>query len=350
MKQVNNRRPPRSSITLLCEKLGIPEQADEPVIIFIHNDVTFKIIQSELKIPSKIEKQNNEYVILLNDTSRSSKELAFDVYRLSAHSDEILKRLSTLEAEDWCCKNDIMTSEHLLREMSCDQYALEQIKYTVPASRSLLKDVSMETCRMIYPDFAMNFVGHMCRTMNEEMGYRREFMNHLIAIYNNIREKEKPKQLSVKRLNELEKSMNELESEFGKEPERVNIDLPPLFDVCKKLGLNPNKMDSFDKSMKKILNVDWDKTSYSFNVKTFIHDWVAPEYKKYRSMVSELQRTPQRKTISRVLFAIIVTGEYPSLSMVEDIRNNLNGEFNYHKNTAGLMSYNERMKAEVGGA
>lgn len=351
MKQTANRRPPRPSIELALEKLGVPkEDISNPVIIISMNNYTFKIIQSDLVIPSKLETSNGENIILLNNVSkRSSKELLFDIYQCMAHifiPSECVTT-STKDASDWLKLESITVPDlsHLTLEMACDQYAIDKIKYGVASPKSVLKDVTMDMCRMMMPDFVLPLVGKLCRAMNEEIGIRRKYLSYLFELNSSIDFQETRKSISQKKLIELDKSFNQLAEDYGygKKETTPNVEVPILFDVCKELKCKPNKMDSFDKSMSRMLNdVDWNKVKLSDEIKEFVDVWVRPEYKRYRMMVSELDRTPQRKLISKVLFEIVCKGALPTEGLVERIRKGLIEDVN-RPNLIGFISYNEKI-------
>ena len=349
MKQTSNRRPPRRSIELALEKLGVPKtDINNPVVTISMNNYVFKIIQSDLKMPSKLEVHNGEKIILLNNVTRSSKELLFDIYQLMAHifiPNECVP-LSTHDAEEWCKKNDIDISknESLVFEMACDQYAIDKIKYGVASPKSVLKDIPLDAVRMMYPDFVLSLVTKLGRSLNEDIGYRRQYLAHLFEINTDISEDEKTNKISQKKLVELDKSINSLAKEygFGDSPQTPNVEIPIMYDVCLHLKCNPNKMDSFDKSISRVLNdVEWKKLKLSDEIKEFVDSWVRPEYKRYCTMVSELERTPQRKLISQTLFEVVCKGILPDETLVERVRRNLIDDVD-RPNLIGFSSYNER--------
>ena len=354
MKHASNRRPPRPAMELVLEKLGLPmEEIANPAIKFTMNNHDFKIVQSELEIPSKLEISDGENIILLNNVAkRSSKELLFDIYQCVGH---ILipaqcVPISVKEPNEWLIKNDINVPDRqdLILEMACDHFAIDQIKYNVPSPNSVLKDVNMDICKMMMPDFVTSLIGKICRQTNEAIAIRRRYMSCLFQ-NSKINKRDDKKSTSQKKLVDLDKSFNQLAEDYGyTEKQKINIEIPILFDVCIKLKCKPNKMDSFDKSMSRIMNdVEWSKIPMSIEIQDFIKSWVKPEYAKYRRMVSELERTPQRKLISKVLFEIVCRGVLPSEILVEKVKREMKTNHIDRQGLVGLSSYNERKAKAV---
>ena len=330
----------RSSIEIALEKLGV-DDVKSPIPILELDNKRFKIIQSDLRIPSKIETDDGTNIILLNNVNRSCKELMFDVYQCAAH---VLVRdgiVSSKDAKRWYERNDIESPDkrNLIIEMACDQYAIEKIKYTVSAPRSVLKDITMESARLLYPEFVMALIGKMCKAMNDDINLRRQYLAYLFSINSDIG-KEESKRKNAHFVH-TDKKIAPSDFTFPTREETRSVELSTMYHVLNKLNAKPNKLDSFDKSMSKLFTTKLGKIDKSDEIKEFIEKWVKPEYAKYRMMISELERTPQRKLISDVLFAIINEGNSPSMQLVENIRGTLRGEPTYQHIT-GLMSYNER--------
>lgn len=317
--------------------------------MFRMNNYTFKIIQSDLAIPSKLESRDGENIIMLNNISRPSKELLFDLYQCMAHVfiPAACVSISTKDASEWLDKHHIRVpdQQHLILEMACDQYAIDKIKYGAATPKNVLKDITMDMCRMMMPEFVLTLVGKLCKSMNESIEIRRQYLGHLFDINNAISKRESNKNVSPKKMAELDK-FTQLASDFGygESNKTPNVEIPILYDVCKELKCHPDKMDSFDKSMKRILNdVNWNKVPMSNEIQEFIESWVTPEYKRYRMMVSELERTPQRKLISNVLYEIVCKGKLPTDGLIETVRSNLIDDKSSRPNLLGFVSYNEKI-------
>ena len=314
--------------------------------MYISNNIDFRIIPSSSKLPSKLEVVDGENIILLNDVStRASDALLFDIHRLMAHifipagrvSDTVKRAEKYLADEDI----DVPDRRHLTLEMACDQYAIEAINYSA-TGMALIKPLSLDIVKMMYPDFVLAFLGQMTRSMNESIEIRIKYINYLFNLHKNRKEEDNAR-ISIKRANELKSSLNAIADEygFGKVTEK-HVDIPVIYSVCKKLKLNQNVMDSFDKSLKRIFNCDWSKIKYSNELVEFVNTWVKSEYKKYQQMISEKDRTPQRAFISNVLYKVICEDQDPTDYLIDKTKIEMNQHHNDRKNLSGLMSYNER--------
>ena len=347
MKMTKERKRTRSGYEVALSKLGVqPADCNNPVVYVNMNGYLFKIIQSESTAPSSLQIIDGENIITVTHVDRASRLILFDLYQCIGH---VLipagKGPDEITASNWLKRIQTQTVVHnekqLLLELMCDQYAIEKIKYAETSSDNLVMDIDIKTARDMYLGFTTNVVERLRGDMNVHNEYRRMFLQYLISKKFGVKTDglNKPgKQLSMKRARELERSFSEVAKEYGKQ-ER-SVELPIMYYVCDRLNLFPNKMDSFDKLIKSIINKDDWKEKQS-PIKEFVNEWMIPEYKKYCNMISEHDRTPQRNKISKVMFDIVCNKMTPGDDVIESVEKSMKPVPQKSK-TEGLLSWKER--------
>ena len=344
---MRTRQRARSGYELALCKIGVqPEDCNNPVVYVNMNGYLFKIIQSDSTAPSSLQIIDGENIITVTHVERASRLILFDLYQCIGH---VLiptgKGPDESTARKWLKgiqKQTIIRDEKsLMLELMCDQYALEKTKYAETCVDNLVMDIDIKTAHDMYIGFTVNVVERLRNDMNVNNEYRRMFLQHLISRKFDVKTigLDKPgKQLSIKRARELEKSFAEIAKEYG--DHEHSVELPIMYYVCDKLNLLPNKMDSFDKLIKLIINKsDWKEKH--FPIKEFVDEWMIPEYKKYRKMISEHDRTPQRTKISKVMFDIVCNKMTPSMDVVESVEKSMK-PIQQKLKTNGLLSWKER--------
>jgi hypothetical protein len=339
----------KSSYETALKKLGIVNtNIDEPVYFQIH-DKMFKLVKGNTNKPSELIQNECENLIVLNNPDRSSHVLLFDIYRCVAHA---FDNTENTQPKTWLRNAGIMIkNENIIREMICDQYAIEKLKYGIPTVDQLIHDIDIQTIRLMYPGFTISVLERIRVEMNTEIEYRRLYIQHLISKRTGVsltnKTFDKPgKDIDPKRLRMLKKSIAEYADDIiGIEHD---FDAPIIYYVCKKLNIHIRKTDSFDIAMKQIIaKEEWKKKDAK--IKKFIDDWVIDNYNEYKRMVSEKERTPKRELISKVLFDIICNDAKPNTETVMNVKKLMEPKINNSMKTQGLLTWKERQLMKENG-